>query len=74
MADDHVPEALEVFKLNTTLYPESANTYDSLGESYERSGQKTLAIQFYEKSPQMNPDNQNGKENLKKLKSTEPRL
>ena len=73
MADDHVPEAIEVFKLNTTLYPDSANTYDSLAKSYERSGQKALAIQFYEKSLQMNPDDQNGKEHLKKLKSAEPR-
>jgi tetratricopeptide (TPR) repeat protein len=40
-------EALEIFKLNVSLYPESANTYDSVAEAYETSGNQELAIKNY---------------------------
>jgi hypothetical protein len=48
-------------------YPESYNTYDSLGEAYMNNGEKDLAIQNYQKSLQLNPNNRNGIEMLKKL-------
>jgi carboxyl-terminal processing protease len=60
--------AIQFFKLNVVLYPESANAYDSLGEAYMNAGNKRLAIQNYEKSLKLNPKNTNGVENLKKLK------
>ena len=43
------------------------NVYDSLGEAYMKTGQKELAIKNYEKSLELNPKNDNGKEMLKKL-------
>lgn len=42
-------EAIDVFKKNTELYPNSANVYDSLGEALERNNQLELAKQSYEK-------------------------
>jgi predicted transcriptional regulator YdeE len=60
--------AIEVFQRNVRDYPQSANTYDSLGEAYMNTGQKELAIQNYEKSLQMKADNPNAVERLKKLK------
>jgi tetratricopeptide (TPR) repeat protein len=45
----NIHHALEVFKLNVILHPASANVYDSLADAYERSGDKTLAIQYYRK-------------------------
>jgi len=60
-------EAIELFKLNVRLYPESWNVYDSLGEGYAGAGEKALAIQNYEKSMQLNPKNENGKVALAKL-------
>ncbi len=60
--------ALEIFKLNVELYPESANVYDSLAEVYMKNGQNDLAIQHYEKSLKLNPDNQNAREMLEKLR------
>lgn len=62
-------ESIEVFKLSVEAYPGSYNTYDSLGEAYMDDGDKDLAIQNYEKSLQLNPDNRNGLEMLKKLKA-----
>jgi len=64
-----IKEAIEIFKLNSEVYPESANVYDSLGEGLIASGNTDLAIENYQKSLDLNPDNENAKEMLKKLKS-----
>jgi CubicO group peptidase (beta-lactamase class C family) len=61
-------EAINVFKLNVELYPESWNVYDSLGEAYMTNGDKELAIRNYEKSLALNPNNANGARMLKQLK------
>ena len=61
-------DAVEVFKLNVEIYPQSANAYDSLGEAYMKIGEKELAIKNYRKSAELNPQNKNALEMLKKLK------
>jgi CubicO group peptidase (beta-lactamase class C family) len=63
-----IDDAVKVFQLNVQEYPKHWNCYDSLGEAYMVAGQKELAIQNYEKSMELNPDNKNGAEMLKKLK------
>jgi len=63
----HQQEAITVFQRNVQDYPQSFNVYDSLGEAYMQTGQKELAIKNYEKSLELNPKNDNGKEMLKKL-------
>lgn len=60
-------EAKAVFQLNVKLYPESWNVYDSLGEAFMKNGEKDLAIKNYQHSLQLNPDNENAKEMLKRL-------
>ncbi len=45
-------DAIAVFQANARLYPNEANSYDSLGEAYERNGQKDLALANYEKACQ----------------------
>jgi predicted negative regulator of RcsB-dependent stress response len=42
--------------------------YDSLGEAYARRGDKQAAIQNYEKSLQLNPQNTNAKARLLELR------
>lgn len=64
-----IKEAIEIFKLNSEAYPESANVYDSLGEGCIANGNVQLAIENYKKSLELNPDNENAKEMLKKLES-----
>ncbi len=61
-------DAIQAFQMNVQEYPKSWNCYDSLGEAYMKAGQKDLAIQNYSKSLELNPDNMNGAEMLKKLK------
>jgi tetratricopeptide (TPR) repeat protein len=67
-AEKKYKEAIEVFKLNVTLFPNSWNVYDSLGEAYAADGNKELAIKNYERSIELNAKNDIGKEILKKLK------
>jgi predicted alpha/beta superfamily hydrolase len=67
MGAGKMKEAIEIFKLNADMYSESANVYDSLAEAYMNSGDTERAIKNYKKSLELNPDNTNAKEMLKKL-------
>ena len=40
--------AIEFFMHNVSLFPESANVYDSLGEGYEAAGKLEVAKENYE--------------------------
>ena len=62
--------AIEVHKLNTQTYPDSANPYDSLGEAYMANGDRELAIQSYEKALEVNPGMPSAIEALERLKAT----
>lgn len=68
MENGRLQDAIELFKLNVRLYPESWNVYDSLAEAYANAGETALAIQNYEKSIQLNPNNDVGKTALQKLR------
>lgn len=68
-SDGHLPEATDLLKLNLQLYPESGNAYASLGEVYEKSGQKPLAIEAYKKAMEKDPDNTDVNAKLKALES-----
>ena len=68
-----VPAAVEVFEANARLYPKSWNVYDSLAEGYAAAGDLRLAIQYYEKSLKLNPENENAKAALRELREAERR-
>ena len=63
-----VKEAIEVFKMNVEDFPNSSNAYDSLGEAYMINGDKELSIKNYQRSLELNPDNKNALEMLRKLR------
>ena len=67
MGSRRIKEAIEIFKLNVELYPDSANVYDSLGEVYMNNGDIKNAIKNYKKSLELNPENDNAKDMLKRL-------
>lgn len=60
-------KAAEIFKLNLTLNPSSANAYDSYGEALLKTHKKEEAIKMYKKSIELNPENKNGKEVLERI-------
>ncbi|ATQ42662.1 hypothetical protein CSW64_09690 [Caulobacter mirabilis] len=64
---DRGADAVEIFKLAVALYPQSANTYDSLGDAYDRIGRPTSAIENFRRSLVMNPKNDHARKRLEKL-------
>jgi len=60
--------AIEVFKLNTQVYPRSANPFDSLGEAFLASGDEERAIASYEKAVSLDPDFPTAVAALKRLR------
>jgi len=65
---EQVEAAIAVFARNGELFPHSFNVWDSLGEAWMAKGDKAKAIEFYEKSMQLNPANRNGAAMLRRLR------
>lgn len=63
-----IQKAIAVFKLNVEAYPNSANVYYSYGEALLKANRKTETIKMYEKSIELNPDNEYVKNKLNKIK------
>ncbi len=69
LQDGKVKDAIALFKLNTIAFPNSGNVFDSLGEAYLRDGQVDLAIKNYERSLELDPNNENAGKVLKELRT-----
>jgi tetratricopeptide (TPR) repeat protein len=65
--DNKKQEAIQIFELNTGIYPTSSNAFDSLAESWMVSGNKEKAIRYYKKAIELDPYNENAKSKLKIL-------
>jgi len=62
-----VDEAITIFQMNVSAYPESGNVYDSLAEAYANKGETKQAVQYYLKSLEKDPNNGNASVMLKQL-------
>ena len=60
-------KAVEMFRVNVANYPESANVYDSLAEALYVKGDRTNAIENYERSLALDPRNEHAKRQLEVL-------
>lgn len=63
----NIQAALEILKLNTELFPNIANCWDSYGEVLLKSGDKLSALSAYRKALSINPNIQSSKEAIKLL-------
>jgi tetratricopeptide (TPR) repeat protein len=61
MEKGDLARAHRVFVLNTMLFPGSSNAWDSLGECCYSLKKLDLSLQYYRKSLELNPDNDNAK-------------
>jgi hypothetical protein len=68
MSAGELDSALEMFTLNTMIFPRDWNVWDSLGECCEKMGKSDLAVEHYRKSLELNPNNENAKIALERLK------
>jgi tetratricopeptide (TPR) repeat protein len=65
--------ALQVFQLNTKLFPKSANAWDSYAEANWKAGKPEKAIEYYNKAIELDPDGatgDNARNMLKQIKAT----
>lgn len=67
LAADTGDRAIAVFRLNTRVYPRSANTYDSLGEAQLGAGRRADAITAYRKALEIDPQFSPSVEALRRL-------
>ncbi|MGA9364145.1 MAG: c-type cytochrome [Bacteroidota bacterium] len=61
--------AVRVFKSNAKEFPKSPNVWDSLADAYMKAGDPKRAKQCYGKVLKLDPQNENAKEMLKKIKA-----
>ncbi|MDD4554868.1 MAG: hypothetical protein PHP04_11745 [Bacteroidales bacterium] len=59
-------EALEFFIINTELYPNSSNVFDSYGECLLLIGKEKEGLAAYKRSLELDPKNMNADKILKK--------
>jgi len=64
---DKVDEALEIFLLNTKLFPEVGNIWDSLGEAYYTKGDKQMALSAYQRALSLDSEIPSARKMVKKL-------
>ena len=72
MSDGRTAPAFELFKLNTLLFPESSNTWDSLGEVYYSRGEYDRSLESYRRSVELNPGNENGRRWIERIRRERP--
>ncbi|MDP8268817.1 MAG: tetratricopeptide repeat protein, partial [Candidatus Tenebribacter davisii] len=66
ISNNKFKEATFYLELNTVLFDDSANAWDSLGEVYFFSGKYELSIETMKKALEVNPQNQNAKQIIMK--------
>jgi tetratricopeptide (TPR) repeat protein len=60
--------AIAILRLNVETFPQSGNAWDSLAEAYLAGGNKVLAETTYGKAIELDPQNSNALEKLRKLR------
>jgi dienelactone hydrolase len=65
-----VTNAILLFILNRTVYPWSANTYDSLGDAYLANGQNELALRMSEKAIELLAKDPGGEDRKKAIRES----
>lgn len=64
---DKIEFGTALLRINTTLYPDSANTWDSLGHAYKLAGQREKAIEAYKAALERDSEFSSAKAALKEL-------
>lgn len=68
LSENKIKEAITIFKINVEVFPKSANVYDSLGEAHFNNKNYKLALKNYEKTLELNKNNNWAKTMIEKIK------
>ena len=66
--EEEIEKAIQIFTINTILYPKKSNTYDSLGEAFWQKKDTANAALNYRKALEINPENYSALQFFKKHK------
>lgn len=66
--ENNLIDAISIFELLISEFPHSANAFDCMGEAYLQARDSIKALQYYEKSLLMNPDNFYAEDVIRKIK------
>ena len=69
LKEKSIEEALIVFHENVKMFPNDANSWDSLGEAHFYKRDKENALKAYEKALSLDPSSASAKKMIEKLKS-----
>lgn len=69
LSEKNYKYAIDIFKINVALYPNSGNVFDSLGDAFRKEGDTAQAIINYKKSLELDSSNLRIKRKLNKLEN-----
>jgi CubicO group peptidase (beta-lactamase class C family) len=67
LGNEQSENAIKVFSLLVSEFPEQGNPYDSLGEAYFINEQYNLSLKNYKKALELNPKNDNARQMIAKI-------
>lgn len=67
LREDKTNEAIKIFQLLVSEFPNSGNPYDSLAESYFLNEQYDLSLTNYKKALELDPENKNAVMMIQKI-------
>jgi tetratricopeptide (TPR) repeat protein len=67
LRNDSIDRAVEIFKINVELYPNSSNVFDSLGEGLLKQGDTLGSISNYKKALEMDSANTRAERMINRL-------
>ena len=70
LESNQIGAAIQLFALNVKLFPNNANCYDSLAETYLKKGDRKNAKKYYEKVLELEPDNKRVQEIINEMRTT----
>ncbi len=65
--EHHLAEAVEALRINTELFPQSWNAYDSYGEALRKAGRTEEAVKMYKRSLELNGKNEGARKALSEM-------
>jgi len=63
-------QAIEFFTLNTEMFPDVANVWDSLAEAWRKKGDNAKALKFYKRALSIRPDMPSAKQAVEELEAS----
>ncbi|MGH1432884.1 MAG: serine hydrolase [Lewinella sp.] len=64
---ENIDASIAIFEINIRLFPNDWNTYNNYGEALRKKGRFKESLESYQKSVQLNPENQTGLNLIREL-------